>query len=139
MAQEYLERLNALVGRLTSASLKGVKLECRHFFSGAAAYAKGRICMSWTPVGFAIKLPETSRSALVNQRGAKYLRYFPKGPIKKDYVVLPESMLNEMGTLGRLAKTSAKYALSLPAPKTKRKSRIRRRSTGAARKNRAVR
>ena len=132
MAQEYLEQLNALIGRLTSGSLKGVKLECRHFFSGAAVYAEGRICMSWTPVGFAIKLPETSRSTLVNQQGAKYLRYFPKGPIKKDYVVLPGSTLKEMRTLGRLAKTSVEYALSLPAPKTKRKSHITRRSTGRA-------
>ena len=116
MAQEYLERLNALIGRLPSGSLKGVKLECKHFFSGAAVYADGRICMSWTPVGFAIKLPEASRSALVNQRGAKYLRYFPKGPIKKNYVVLPTSMLQEMRALGRLVKTSVEYTLSLPAP-----------------------
>ncbi len=116
MAQEYLERLNALIGRLPSGSLKGVKLECKHFFSGAAVYADGRICMSWTPVGFAIKLPETSRSALVNQQGAKYLRYFPKGPIKKNYVVLPTSMLQEMRALGRLVKTSVEYTLSLPAP-----------------------
>ncbi|MBI3582532.1 MAG: TfoX/Sxy family protein [Nitrospinae bacterium] len=132
MAQEYIERLNALIERLTSGSLKGVKLECKHFFSGAAVYAEGKICMSWTPVGFAIKLPETSRSTLLNQQGAKLLRYFPKGPIKKDYVVLPESLLNEMRTLGRLAKTSVKYAMSLPAPKTKRKSHITHRSTGRA-------
>ena len=54
MAQEYLDRLNALIGRLPYGSLKGVKLECKHFFSGAAVYADGRICMSWTPVGFAM-------------------------------------------------------------------------------------
>lgn len=130
MAQEYLERLSALIGRLKSGSLKSVKLECKHFFSGAAVYAEGRICMSWTPVGFAIKLPETSRNTLVNQQGAKYLRYFPKGPIKKDYVVLPESMLKEMKALSRLARTSVEYALSLSAPQTKRKSHITRRSTG---------
>jgi hypothetical protein len=99
VAREYLERLNALIGRLPSGSLKGVKLECKHFFSGAAVYADGRICMSWTPVGFAIKLPETLRSALMNQQGAKYLRYFPKGPLKKDYVVLPTLMLQEIRTL----------------------------------------
>jgi hypothetical protein len=86
--------------------------------------------MSWTPVGFAIKLPETARKTLVKQQGAKYLRYFPKGPIKKDYVGLPESMLNEIRTLGSLAKTSVEYALSLPAPQ--RTSHITRRSTGRA-------
>ena len=115
MAQEYLDRLNALIGRLPCGSLKGVKLECKHFFSGAAVYANGRICMSWTPVGFAMKLPETVRSVLV-RRGAKYLRYFPKGPIKKEYVVLPKSMLRETGPFRRLARASIEYVLSLPAP-----------------------
>ena len=86
-------------------------------------YAQGRICMSWTPVGFAIKLPEASRSALVNQQGAKYLRYFAEGPIKKDYVVLAKSMLQDMRTLGRLARTSVEYALSLPAPIKKKRPR----------------
>lgn len=137
MTAEYLERLNALIERLPSGSLKGVKLESKHFFSGAAVYAQGRICMSWTPVGFAIKLPETSRSDLVNHQGAKYLRYFPKGPIKKDYVVLPKSMLQEMRTLGRLARTSVEYALSLPAPIKKNKSHITRRSSGRAEQLRA--
>jgi hypothetical protein len=126
VAQEYLKQLSTLIGRLTSGSLKGVELECKHFFSGAAVYANGRICMSWTPVGFAIKLPETSRCTLVNQHGARHLRYFPKGPIKKDYVILPKSMLKEIRTLGRLAKASVEYALSLPAPK--KKSHITRRS-----------
>src|SRR6266566_5356808 len=132
MAQEYLERLNLLIGRLISGSLKNVKLECKHFFSGAAVYAHGRICMSWTPVGFAMKLPEPSRATLISERGAKYLRHFPKGPIKKDYVVLPESILEETKTLGRLARMSVEYALSLPVSETKKKHRITRRSTGRA-------
>src|SRR5713226_6291000 len=122
MAQEYLDRLNALMERLSFGNFKGVKLACKHFFSGAAVYVEGRICISWTPVGFAIKLPEVSRRALVKQQGAKYLRYFPKGPIKKDYVVLPGSMLKEMKTLRRWAKVSVEYVLSLPAPERKKKS-----------------
>ena len=136
MAQEYLERLSTLMGRLASASLKGVKLECKHFFSGAAVYANGRICMSWTPVGFAIKLPETSRNTLMNRRGAKHLRYFPKGPVKKDYVILPKSMLKEIRSIGRLAKTSVEYALSLPVPR--KKNHITRRVSGHTRRRRSA-
>ena len=132
MAQEYLDRLNALIGRLPYGSLKGAKLECKHFFSGAAVYADGRICMSWTPAGFAAKLPETVRSVLVNKRGAKYLRYFPRGPIKKDYVVLPKSMLRETKSFGRLAKASIEYVLSLPAPTKRKKSHAVLRATGRA-------
>ena len=129
MAQEYLDRLSQLMEQLSSSGFNGVKLECKHFFSGAAIYARGKICMSWTPVGFALKLPEASRTILVKQQGAKYLRYFPQGPIKKDYVVLPESLLKEMKTLRHLAKASVAYVLSPPTSERKTKSRISRRPT----------
>ena len=72
--------------------------------------------MSLTSVGFAIKLPEASRNTLMNDLGAKPLRYFPNGPIKKDYVVLPETMLKDVRALRRCAKVSIEYVLSLPAP-----------------------
>jgi hypothetical protein len=132
VAQEYLDRLNALMEQLGSRNFNGVKLGCKHFFSGAAVYARGRICMSWTPVGFAIKLPEASRSILLKQHHATPLRYFPRGPIKKDYVVLPESILKDMKTFRRWVKVSVAYVVSLPAPERKAKSHITRRSTGRA-------
>ena len=116
MAKEYLQQLTALIGQTTSGRFKNVKLECKHFFSGAAVYADGRICISLTPVGFAIKLPKESQNILMNEKGAKHLRYFPKGPIKKDYVVLPKAMLRDMKTLRRWVRVSVEYALSLPEP-----------------------
>jgi hypothetical protein len=70
VTQEYLEQLKSLTGRLTAEGFKGVGLECKHFFSGAAVYAGERMCMSWTPVGFAIKLPADAASALeANESG----------------------------------------------------------------------
>ena len=62
MAHRYLERLTALMGEATSGRFEDIKLEYKHFFSGAALYANGNICISLTPVGFAIELPEESRS-----------------------------------------------------------------------------
>ena len=115
MAQEYLKQLSALMEQATPRKIKNI-LECKHFFSGAAAYADGRICMSLTTVGFALKLPEESRNILVNDQGAKPLRHFPNGPIKKDYVVLPKAMLKDMKALRRWVKVSIEYVLSLPAP-----------------------
>jgi TfoX/Sxy family transcriptional regulator of competence genes len=91
-------------------------LEYKHFFSGAAVYAQGRICMSFTPVGFAIKLPEESRNTLITEQGAKPLRYFAKGPIKKDYVVLPKAVLNDIRALRNWVKLSVEYVVSLPPP-----------------------
>lgn len=121
MAQEYLLQLTALMEPLTAGRFKGTKLERKHFFGGAAVYANEKICMTLTTAGFAIKLPENSRNALVNEHGAKPLRYFSKSPIKKDYVVLPESMLKDMKALRRWVEISIEYVASLPAPVRKSK------------------
>jgi TfoX/Sxy family transcriptional regulator of competence genes len=115
VAEEYLEQLSALIEKAASGKIKN-SLECKHFFSGAAVYAKGRICMSLTPVGFAIKLPEESRNTLIKEQGAQPLRYFPKGPIKKDYVVLPKAVLNDIEALRNWVKVSVEYVVSLPLP-----------------------
>ena len=110
MAKIYLEQLSALVKETSANQAKNVKLVCKHFFSGAALYANVKICMSLTPVGLAIKLPLRSRIAL-KQKGGKPLRYFPKGPIKKDYVVLPKSIVKHPRTLRRWMQQSIEYAL----------------------------
>ena len=120
MAKEHLERLAALIGLATSERFGDVKLECKHFFSGAAVYANGRICISLTPIGFAIKLPEESRNTLLKQKGVKHLRYFPNGPIKKDYVVLPKTMLKDVRTLRHWVRISIEYVLMLPEPVRKK-------------------
>jgi TfoX/Sxy family transcriptional regulator of competence genes len=120
MAKKYLEQLTALMREATSAKVRHTTLECKHFFSGAAVYANGRICMSLTPVGFAIKLPEESRNMLMKQKGTKPLRYFPEGPIKKDYVVLPKTMLKDVKTLRRWVAVSIEYALTRPKPMRKK-------------------
>jgi TfoX/Sxy family transcriptional regulator of competence genes len=125
MAKEYLQQLTALIRPATSGRFKGVRLECKHFFSGAAVYTNGKICMSLTPVGFAIKLPEESRGILIKEKGAKPLRYFPQGPIKKEYVVLPKAMLKDRRTLQRWVKASIEHVLSHPKPKEQYRLRNR--------------
>jgi TfoX/Sxy family transcriptional regulator of competence genes len=125
MTTEYLEQLTDLLQKAMPVKNKGLKLECKHFFSGAAVYANGRIYISSTPAGFAIKLPEESRNALLKQKGVKRLRYFPNAPIKKDYVVLPKTMLKDMRTLRRWVKVSIEYVLILPEPVRKKESRKR--------------
>ena len=122
MAKEYLEKLTEILKRAMARRFASVKFECKHFFSGAAVYADGRICISLTPAGFAIKLPEEQRKILLRKRGTKCLRYFPKAPIKKDYVLLPVSMLNDTKELRKLVKLTIEYVLTLPKPKKKKRS-----------------
>jgi TfoX/Sxy family transcriptional regulator of competence genes len=91
MVARRLATLRSLLERAAPARDRAIHIECKHFFSGAAAYANGRIFMTLTSVGLALKLPAKSRETLV-ARGAKPLRYFPTGPVKKDYVVVPAQM-----------------------------------------------
>lgn len=123
MAKEYLDKLTALIDKATSGTFKNTHLECKHFFSGAALYVNGKICLSLTPVGFAIKLPEESRNALLKQKGTKPLRYFPEGPIKKDYVTLPKAFLSDVNILRYWVKVSIEHVASLPQPMRKKRKR----------------
>ena len=113
MAKKYLEKLTELIEQTTPKKLNDIKLEIKHFFSGAAVYANGNICISLTPVGFAIKLPEALRNDLMKQKGVRQLRYFSKGHIKKEYVVLPKRIVDDKKMLGQLIKSSFKYVISL--------------------------
>ncbi len=69
-------------------------LECRHFFSGAAVYRDGSIVASLTPVGLAFKVPTVVHDRLLESGRVLPLRYFPKSPIKRDYVLFPGSAID---------------------------------------------
>ena len=111
MAKKYLEKLLPLIKKGVPNQLKSIKLECKHFFSGAALYANGKICATLTPKGFAIKLPENIRKKLLIEKKAKKLRYFPKAPIKKDYVILPKAITDDLKSLRYYIKISIKNTI----------------------------
>lgn len=109
MVAAYLQSLQALLAQGKPRLAADVALECKHFFSGAAAYANGRIFMTLTPVGLALKLPEQDRRELLDG-GASPLRYFATGPIKKDYVVVSDATLNDAAALARWIEKSVRFA-----------------------------
>ncbi len=120
MAKEYLEKLSAFLEKTTLDGSQDIHLECKHFFSGAALYADERICISLTPVGLAMKLPEETKERLLKDKKAVPLRYFSKGPIKKDYVLFPRGVAGGGRTIQQYAKESIEYVLTIPKPKRKR-------------------
>ena len=99
MVQVYVEQLTDLMRQVASRKHRDVRLEIKHFFSGAAVYADGAICITLTPVGFALKLRSEQRTMLLEQHGATPLRYFPKAPLKKDYAVLPATIMDDRKAL----------------------------------------
>ena len=111
MAEPYLERLSQIVTRLGLVSAESVTLETQHFFSGAALYANGRICASLSPAGFAVKLPALLRSSLIHERKGKEFRFFTKGPIKREYIALSDSVIQNEEMLQKLIDTSVSYAV----------------------------
>lgn len=113
MAAKYLERLRALIDWARPPLDKGITVEFKHFFSGAALYADGKICVTLTPAGLALKLPEEGRNKL-KKEGARALRYFAKGPIKKEYVVVPGKIRNDKRKLKLWTGRSIRYVLSQP-------------------------
>ncbi len=115
MAAAYVERLRDLLAPTITALPSGVTIDIRHFFSGAAAYANDRICISLSLVGLAMKLPEDGRARLMEE-GARPLRYFPKAPIKKQYVILPEAICDDTERVRFWARQSIDHGLTPPAP-----------------------
>jgi len=117
----HVNTLRALL-RTAAANLdRGIVIECKHFFSGAAAYADGRIFMTLTSVGTALKLPPASQAMLFAQ-GAKPLRYFPSGPIKKDYVIVPEPIASNADILAAWIVKSVKFSRTSPKPRRARRA-----------------
>ncbi len=92
MAEPYLGRLTHLVDELDLDRRTPFVLECRHFFGGAALYVDGTICASLTPAGLALKLPQPSREAMFGDGRGSALRYFDGGRVKREYVVLSQTV-----------------------------------------------
>ena len=90
MAEPFLSDLRQLAGEWTRIDGSVGPIECRHFFSGAAAYRGEAIVATLTPVGLACKVSPEARGVLLSSGEAVSLRYFPNAPIKRDYVLFPE-------------------------------------------------
>ncbi len=109
MAEPYLKMLTEMIASFKLPIQDDVLLECKHFFSGAALFANGKICASLTPAGFGLKLPAEVRNRLIEDGDGNELRYFEKAPIKRDYVALSQSVMENPERLKSLLNLSIGY------------------------------
>jgi TfoX/Sxy family transcriptional regulator of competence genes len=116
MVAVSVNALRSLLAAATSELEQGITIECKHFFSGAAAYANGHIFMTLTSVGVALKLPRESQTELV-RRGAKPLRYFRHGPSKKDYVIVPDGIAQNAEALAPWVVKSILFSQAFSQPR----------------------
>ncbi|VAX15840.1 hypothetical protein MNBD_NITROSPINAE03-2008 [hydrothermal vent metagenome] len=87
---------------------KQYKLEFKNCFGAVAGYADGNIFCARGKFGFALKLPGEKINLLI-KKGAKPLRYFPNGHVKKEYAVLPEEILHDKKQLKELVVASIRF------------------------------
>ena len=90
MAHPYLGQIQELLSELDFGDSDIV---CKHFFSGAAAYANGKIVASLSPKGLAFKLTESRCAEVLSEGLAVPLRYFEGSPVKRGYVLFPDKNL----------------------------------------------
>ena len=82
MAKEYFDKLSLLINKIYPKDIDP-RITIKHFFSGAAIYSNKKICITLTPVGLAVKLPEDQITKLLKEKKAKPLQYYTNCAIKK--------------------------------------------------------
>lgn len=110
-----------LQSHVEAAAPPDIELRFKPMFGGIGVYADGRMCISLSDVGLALKLGETDRAKLLKLKGAKPLQYEPDASPSKSYVVVPRSMLNDRAKLGRWIAVSAAFARAAPAQKPRKR------------------
>ena len=105
-----------------AAAPPDIELRFKPMFGGIGAYADGRMCMSLSDVGLALKLSDEDHARLLKLKGAKPLRYEPNSPPSKSYVVVPTAMLTDRKLLREWIGRSAAFAHAAPAKKPKRRA-----------------
>lgn len=111
MNAEYLKELTELLRQARPGLARAHRLECKGVFGAVAGYADGRIFVSYGKFGFALKLPPDRCATLLRENGVQPLRYFPKGHVKKSYVVLPGRIIADAIQLGNLLDESLQFVL----------------------------
>lgn len=114
MNPEYLSSLQSILYGVQPRLQRAHDLQFKGVFGAVAAYVDGRIFVSFGKFGLALKLPPERCAALIAEGSAGPLRYFPKGHIKKSYVVLPERIMEDSPSLRELMNESMDYVTNHP-------------------------
>lgn len=87
------------------------QLTFKNVFGAVAGYVHGQIFISCGKFGVALRLPPEALADLFKVKGAKPLKYFPKGHTKKEYAVLPKRTLDDQHQFRKLVDESINYVL----------------------------
>jgi TfoX/Sxy family transcriptional regulator of competence genes len=99
-------------------------VERRRMFGYPAAFANGHLFAGLHQEDFILRLPEPARERAKREHGARPFEPVP-GRQMREYVVLPEALLQDRATLAAWLARSMRYVRSLP-PKRLLAARARR-------------
>ncbi len=107
MNQEYQTRLRRV---LAEAELPApLQISYKAVFGAVAAYANGHIFSSCGRFGLALKLNSETCQALLAEGAGEPLKYFEKGHVKRNYVVLADALMSDRDRLRALVRESAAF------------------------------
>ncbi|MEM7207737.1 MAG: TfoX/Sxy family protein [Pseudomonadota bacterium] len=112
MAKKYLLPLSEIVEEALAKREDEIEPVFKHFFSGATLSVNRNTCINFSPAGFAVKLSQRDRDALVTQHNAKPLKFEGTGPVRREYVILPKPLLEDKETLHRWVNASIDFVIN---------------------------
>ncbi len=107
MNTEYLATVSGLIERAKLGP--HYEISYKSVFGAVAAYADGKIFITYGKFGVALKLPADVCQSLINEDACGPLKYFEKGHVKKNYVVLSRSILDDQSRLDALLRQSVTF------------------------------
>ena len=108
MNTEYLASARGLIERARLGP--HIEISYKAAFGAVAAYADGRIFITCGKFGVGLKLLADACQSLMDEGAGKPLKYFEKGHVKKNYVVLSPTILDDQSRLNALLRQSMTFA-----------------------------
>ena len=112
MSNAYSDTLEKLLHQAHPRLFNAHQVAFKNCFGAVAGYVDGRIFVSCGKFGVALRLSLEVLAELLKEAGVSHLRYFPKGHVKKEYAVLPRSMIDDRDRFRELLDKSVAFVLS---------------------------
>ena len=113
MWNKHFEKITKLLEKSVPKLATKHRLEFKNVFGAIGGYVNGHIFISCGRFGVALRLPPKTLTELFQEKDISQLRYFPKGHVKKEYVVIPQRIINDQIRFKKLLNKSIQFVLRL--------------------------
>jgi len=111
---KYRNKIIAVLANTYPTLTRKHKLDFKKVFGAVGLFVDGRLLASSGEFGIAIRLPEEVLADLFRNKKAKRLKYFANGHVKKEYAVIPTTILTRKRQIRSLVHKGVRYTVSLP-------------------------